>query len=69
MLMRFSHLEGKKGGRPMDKTIVPLGEFERAAARDWEGEILRQVCEQGQNKAWIYLAELEEKLYAHRSAS
>jgi hypothetical protein len=54
----------------MGKTIVPLREgFTQEEARKWEGEIFRQVCEQGQRKALAYLAELEEELFQQRPAS
>ena len=47
----------------MGKAIVPLeGVQALEEARGWEGEIFRQVCEQGQRKAQANREELEEAL-------
>jgi len=45
----------------MGKTIVPLEE-----AREWETQIFRRVCEQGQREAMAYLDELEDALFQQR---
>ena len=53
----------------MGKTIVPLeGAYASEEARGWEGKIFRQVCEDGQQKALVYLEELEKELYQKRPA-
>lgn len=53
----------------MGKPIVPLeGAYALEEARGWEATIFRQVCEEGQQKAQVYLEGLEEELYKNRPA-
>jgi hypothetical protein len=47
--------------------IVSLeGEFAQEEAQGWEGEVFRQVCEQGRREAAEYLEALDEVLFEQR---